>query len=155
VDLRLDYSLRVVPTMVSPLRIAVEQLLSVTGADEDLLHRATMTVHELLENVAKYSTDGQGRLLLEAAQLDGRERLVITVENTAAAGHLARVREWLSSLDGEVDSLEQRYRSLMVRSTSWSGSGLGLARIRAEAGMRITAYIVGDRVTLRAEVHTT
>jgi hypothetical protein len=134
------------------MRRAVEQLLAVTGATEDLLHRVTMTVHELLENVAKYSSDGQGRLLLEITHVGGNERLVITVENNAPAEHLVRVREWLSNMDVAADSLQSCYRSLMLRSTKWSGSGLGLARIRAEAGMDLSAAIEGGRISLRAAV---
>jgi hypothetical protein len=146
---RLDYTLRVAPTAVSPIRVALEQLLGATGTDQDLLHRVTLVVHELLENVAKYSTDGEAHLSLEMAPNDQSEGIVIAVQNHARAEHLARARAMIGELAAAQDS-ERHYQQLMLSSATRDGSGLGLARIWVEAGMRLSADIEGDRLELRA-----
>jgi hypothetical protein len=149
VAFRLEYTLHVEPMAVSPIREALEQLLGTLGTDQDLLHRVTLVVHELLENVAKYSIDGEARLSLEMVPHHESEGIVIAVQNHARAEHLTRARAMIGELAAAQDS-ERHYQRLMLASATRDGSGLGLARIWVEAGMRLTADIDGDRLELRA-----
>ena len=45
--------------MVSPTRRIIEAKLGPVLEDEDAIFRVAMTAHELLENAAKYASDGR------------------------------------------------------------------------------------------------
>ena len=62
--LDLDLPLTVSPSMVSPTRRIIEAKLGPVLEDEDAIFRVAMTAHELLENAAKYASDGKARLEL-------------------------------------------------------------------------------------------
>ena len=73
--LDLDLPLTVSPSMVSPTRRIIEAKLGPVLEDEDAIFRVAMTAHELLENAAKYASDGKARLELSVTPRDeGRDR---------------------------------------------------------------------------------
>src|SRR5689334_5183637 len=57
--LHLDLPLTVSPAIVSPTRRLLESKLAPVLDDEDAVFRVAMTAHELLENAAKYASDGK------------------------------------------------------------------------------------------------
>ena len=56
--------------MVSPTRRIIEAKLGPVLEDEDAIFRVAMTAHELLENAAKYASDGKARLELSVTPRD-------------------------------------------------------------------------------------
>ena len=145
----LELALVISPRMVSVIRRFVEEIAERLGADDDLSSRVALTAHELLENVAKYGVGAQGVLTLETrAEGEGR-RLILTVTNKTMAGHIDRLRQTFRAMDGAEDAFAY-YFHLMNSSAVDEPGGLGLARIPAEADMRLALSLVGDEVTISA-----
>jgi hypothetical protein len=118
--------------------------------DADATSRVAMAAHELMENVAKYSEGGQGSVEVELTQRDGHSYVQVSTRNRASR----KQRETLQQLIGELrraDDPLAYYDSVIVKSLRSEGSGLGLARIRAEADMDVALSIEGDDVKISAQ----
>jgi two-component sensor histidine kinase len=112
-----------------------------------------LAAHELLENAAKYSTDGVGQLQVELCEEPAGEYGVLRIRssNRARPDRLRDLRAFFDESAGCPDALAL-YDRVIARSTSRTfGSGLGLARIRAEAEMNLSYSLRGDEVTITAE----
>ena len=137
--------------LLSPTRDFVAELFKSHWMSEDVVYRIVVTLHELLENVMKYSTDGIAHLSADLAQADRETILCLRVSNEC-------VPERLSTLRGEFDSMRNGadansyYTALMQKNAyRTDGSGLGLARIWAEAQMNISCEIAGSKATIVAQ----
>ena len=121
-------------------------------ADPDASARVMLTAHELLENAAKYSTDGVGQLHVELAEEAGGLGVVsIRSSNRAQPERLSDLRQFFEE-SGQCPDAVALYDRMIARSTTRSfGSGLGLARIQAEAEMSLSYSLRGDEVTITAE----
>ncbi len=146
----LKLALTVSPRMVSAVRRLVDTFAEGLGADTDLSARVALTAHELFENVAKYGVDRSGvlRLALVGDGERGR-RLVIAVSNRARPAHVERLKVAFDEMNGGPDPTTF-YFNLMMRDTKEGESGLGLARIRAEAEMALGLEVVGEEVSIIA-----
>lgn len=118
------------------------------AGDQDWIARVHMAAHELAENVAKYSTTAEVSLEVAVENEAAGRTLLILTRNRASAEHLAdvtrRMRELMLTKDP--DAL---YDEWLARSLAAEGvSGLGLARIRAESGLRFEYTIEGDELTI-------
>jgi hypothetical protein len=151
--LELDLPLAVTPAMVSPTRQLLEDRLADAFSDGDAVFRVAMTAHELLENAAKYATDGQARLRIEVARGEADDegaRVRVTVSNRAAPEDIDTLRAAVAEMGIETDP-QAHYLTLMRRHAKLGSiSRLGLARVRAEAEMDIALTIDGDDVTIVA-----
>jgi hypothetical protein len=120
-------------------------------ADDDASARVMMAAHELLENAAKYSSDGLGRLQIELTRKGGRDVVRIRTSNRARPEKLGELREFFEE-NGRCPDPIALYDRMIARSAQRPvGSGLGLARIRAEGEMELTLAVQGDEVTITAE----
>jgi hypothetical protein len=99
-----------------------------------------MAAHELLENAVKYSLDGQARVRLEC---DDDGRCLLRLSNRASAEHRAGLARAVAELAAAGDPF-MHYQALMRRTMHQEGSGLGLARIAAEADMSLALEDEGD-----------
>jgi two-component sensor histidine kinase len=81
--LDLDLPLTVSPSMVSPTRRIIEAKLGPVLEDEDAIFRVAMTAHELLENAAKYASDGKARLELSVTPRDEGAIVRVVVTNNS------------------------------------------------------------------------
>jgi hypothetical protein len=109
-----------------------------------------MATHELLENVFKYSNGNRGTLEIDVRPISGRNQVVVRVYNRAEAHHVAPLRQIIAQLNASNDPAGT-YVALMRESAKQRvGSGLGLARLRAEAGMVLKLEIDDDRVSIIA-----
>jgi hypothetical protein len=99
-----------------------------------------MAAHELLENVVKYSLDGQARVRLERSA-DGR--CLLRLSNRASNEHRAILTRLLAEQAAATDPFTH-YQALMRQNLHQEGSGLGLARIAAEADMSLAFEDEGD-----------
>jgi hypothetical protein len=151
--LRLELRMDANPLLVSVTRRFVEQALETLVDDADLISRAAMAAHELMENAAKYARQGKAELSVLFDRTDhGAGQLTLRLCNAASPAHIDRLREIFSAIDGCDDPLTM-YVGLMRRHAhDMAISGLGLARIRAEGEMTLALDIDGEMATIAARV---
>jgi hypothetical protein len=150
-ELGFDLSIDPNPRFVSVVRRFVEATFDRLLGDPDVVFRAAMTAHELMENAAKYSL-GSKALLRVSCQREGSEAVVsIYLANETTVDHIDRLRERIVALTSAPDPFAyyQRLMRQTARSTS-DESGLGLARIRAEGEMSLVLDVRGTTVGLHA-----
>lgn len=118
--------------------------------DPDAASRVAMTVHELLENSLKYSTDGYALVDLIVGHRQGQTVLKVNTSNRAAAEQLQELCRRLDALKS-LPNPKETYISMMMESASReAGSGLGLIRIRVEGQMELTYAVEEDLITISA-----
>jgi len=135
--------------MVSVIRRFIEEISGRLGADDDLAGRVALAAHELLENAAKYGRQGEGVLQLHSVLVGQQRRIMLTVKNHASAEHIDRLHGTFSQMDGNPDPFAH-YFNLMNSGDGGDFSGLGLARIPAEADMPLRLSLKGDEVSICA-----
>jgi two-component sensor histidine kinase len=143
----LNMDLDLTPAMVSPMRCEIETRLAGVLGDEDAEARVAMAVHELLENAAKYSSDGKARLRIELAG----PFLHLTLQNNSAKEHIDQLL--VSFAEMRQHDPFSHYFTLMRRNAKiGSISRLGLARVRAEGEMEVALAVEGQAVTITASM---
>jgi hypothetical protein len=133
---------------------AVRQLLEVYYkpilSNGDLVSRLGIAAHELLENAAKYGGAGPSWLRIEIKKSEPRDLLCVSVRNPIHAAHLAELKDVLAEM-ADMSNAFQFYQARMVRASKLKvGSGLGLARICAEAEMSLSLEVVAQQVCVQA-----
>lgn len=120
--------------------------------DADAVSRVALATHELLENVVKYSSDGRSHFEIELVESGGENLVRIRARNRTTPERANELRRLVDEIGGTSDPFEM-YQQFMRRSAlrEDGGSGLGLARIRAEAEMAVSCDIAGDEVTIVVE----
>jgi hypothetical protein len=138
------------PRLVSPTRRYVEDLLERQIEDADLVGRAAIVVHELLENGAKYAP-ADARIGFSLTLAGGADAsLVIRLTNRTTAAHVDRLKQFVSEINRAQDATAL-YVEMMCRDPfDGNVSGLGLARIRAEAEMSLDVIIAAETATIVA-----
>lgn len=119
--------------------------------DPDTISRVAMAAHELLENAVKYSCDGSAHVRIEVKDEPGEGRFVrIETRNRLVPEKQRELQERFDEMQGYADPFEY-YQLAMERScTLTHGSGLGLARIRAEGEMVMSCEFEAGEVCIRA-----
>jgi hypothetical protein len=135
--------------LISIVRTFVAEFyLKVTN--EDAASRLALATHELLENAAKYSTDGAASLQVSVDPQEGTVRVRTT--NRADATQIQLLRACFDEIDSAA-SAAGLYADMLKRSavrTTGSG-GLGLARVWAESEMTMRLTVEGDTVAIHAQ----
>jgi hypothetical protein len=119
--------------------------------DPDATSRVALCAHELLENLCKYSAGGD--VVVEVELIAERQFLTVTIrtKNQSTPEHLAELRAHVDDINEARDPVAF-YDDLIARSAKRvHGSGLGLARIRAEAEMELACLIEAGQALLTAE----
>ena len=146
--LRLTF--RPTTSLISSTRRFAGDILGSVLRDPDSTSRIALTIHELLENTLKYSTDGHALLDVTVGDLiDGRRRVQVTARNRATPEQARDLGLRIHALAEAQDPMEL-YVGLMRDSAQRSGSGLGLARIRVEGEMQLSCALEGDAVIVSA-----
>lgn len=118
--------------------------------DPDATSRVALTVHELLENIVKYSTDGNGKLEVGIEDDGGGQVLQISASNRTTPERVNELRRRISDLAELTDPMETYVRMMRESVARGDGSELGLARIRVEGEMALGFSADGDRITITA-----
>jgi two-component sensor histidine kinase len=145
-DLSIDPNVR----FVSTVRRFVEASLERTVADPDTVFRVALTAHELLENAGKYCATGNVQLRF-SVRLEGPKAVIdLALCNETTAAHIARLGDTISAIAAAGDPFAY-YQDLLREPTRCRDeAGLGLARIAAEADMRLGLEVVGSTVAVTA-----
>jgi len=136
--------------MVSPPRRIIEAKLGPALDDEDAIFRVAMTAHELLENAAKYASDGKARLEV-SVQPRGDDAIVrVIVTNNAAREHIEQLGTCYAEMNANGDAMAHYFSLMRLNAKAGAVSRLGLARVRAEGEMDVAIDIQGDTVKVVA-----
>ena len=110
-----------------------------------------MATHELLENALKYSAEEGATIKIEVEPGAEADCVSIRISNTAVAEHIPPLQQVVARIKDAPDAMAH-YLTLMRETSKRSdGSGLGLARLRAEAGMTLALEVEGNQVCIVAE----
>ncbi|MFO0735661.1 MAG: ATP-binding protein [Labilithrix sp.] len=139
---------------INEARRLVAALYAPLVSDADVAQRVALTTHELLENALKYSIDGATVLRIELSHEKGPRTVTVETRNATSPDRRALLADAFAEMGRFGDSAEF-FQFAMKRTRSIRhGSGLGLARIWAEAEMDLAHSFVGDeaRVTATLEI---
>jgi len=117
--------------------------------DEQLLERLTVTAHELLENAAKYGSEGLSSLRIQLTN-PSPMFLRISVRNPIDHERLPALRVFFDEMSRAANPFEFYQQRIRRAAQLKEGSGLGLARISCEAEMNLSLEISERHVSLTA-----
>lgn len=134
--------------LVSIVRRFVSDFYTKIVGSSEATSRLALATHELLENAVKYASDGETRLRIEIDNARAPRQVRLEMRNRATPFHIAAIQRILGGIDSASDATKF-YFDLIVETESHEGSGLGLARICAEAEMRLACRVEeGDVVVM-------
>jgi anti-sigma regulatory factor (Ser/Thr protein kinase) len=135
--------------LIAIVRRFVSAFYDLILQDKDTASRLAMATHELLENASKYASDGETTLRIEVVA--GGTGVRILLWNFAARDRIDDLAARFAEM-AEAPDAAAYYQRLMERSMKMTeGSGLGLARIRAEAEMSLACRVDGERICIVAD----
>ncbi len=148
--LHLDLPLTISPAIVSPTRRLLESKLAPVLDDDDAVFRVAMAAHELLENAAKYASDGKARLEVQVSPRDEDTLVRVVVTNNAVRENIDQLAACFAEMKTESDAMAHYFALMRRNAKNGSISRLGLARVRAEGEMEIVVDIDGQTVKVMA-----
>lgn len=116
--------------------------------DPDMAFRFHMAAHELAENLVKYSDGPHVSIQADLEGNDDSAVLRLRATNESTPDKLREVEQRLQELATADDPVELYDRLIRETAPLDDGSGLGLARIRAEGGLNIDYSIRGNELTI-------
>lgn len=134
--------------LVSALSTLVSEFCRGLVSDPSVVSRFHMAAQELAENLVKYSV---GRdVKLDATLTGTRERaeLRLRATNRSTRAQLDQVERCLAALVKAPDPEAHYDRLIREAAPREEGSGLGLARLRAEGDLNVDYSIEGDQLTI-------
>jgi anti-sigma regulatory factor (Ser/Thr protein kinase) len=110
--------------------------------------RLALATHELLENAVKYSMDSETQLSIDVSRHPDHMIVEVRTNNRAEPGDIATVRRIFDELKSASDAFAFYQEVIDKSSREPNESGLGLARIAAEADMTMDHVVEGDSLTI-------
>jgi len=155
-----SFSIRFTPSakLVVVVRRFVQSFYTRVLEDTEMSSQLALATHELLENAVKYGTTSDAVLGVSVvAAGEGRDGydVDVSIRNSASAENLAEAKRVIEALGACDDTFAFYQEQIMIASKREKGSGLGLVRIAAEAGMSLAVDIVDDELEIRASAHFT
>lgn len=138
------------PAHLTAVRRLVVELAQPIVGDSELAARLALATHELLENAVKYSADAR-RLITLQLLATAQRKISVTVINVSNQALYESLKRKLDQLDAATDPMQTYHRMISHSMHQETGSGLGLARIYAEADMSLHCELKDDRLFVRAE----
>jgi hypothetical protein len=138
--------------LISSARQFVADFYDHVVGDPAALSRILLATHELLENAVKYAVDGVTHIRIDVTVVDvTKRRVIIRTSNRAGPEHRDVLKKTIEEAGLAPDPF-QHYRQVMLKNARRKdGSGLGLARIRAEADMTMECDIDGEEVAITVQ----
>jgi hypothetical protein len=146
-SLRLVADFKARPALVSSARQLIAELCSAYLEPSDQAAALVMAAQELLENLAKYSTDDHTCFEFALGLKEGRPEVAMGTSNAATTEHLAEASSLLGRIADAAEPVAL-YDEWVAASGEREGSRLGLIRLRAEAGLTLTHEIEQGRLAL-------
>lgn len=148
--------LAVLRRFVTSFYDTVAARLPQAGRSSAWASRLSLAAHELVENAVAYGPHADATFTIRIdpvpEEAGGAHRVRMTTRNRAEPEQRETVRQRVEDLKHTDDPFAY-YVELMSESVRRNeGSGLGLARVRAEADMEIDCVIEGDHLEVAAEV---
>lgn len=116
----------------------------------DVREMVSMATHELLENAVKYGIEDRATFRIEVEHRDTEDHALIRMQNRSTPEHIEHLRAVLARIHEHPDRLAHYVALMRETAKREHGSGLGLARISAEAGMDLRLEVDGDLVSIHA-----
>jgi hypothetical protein len=139
------------PALIYSTGKFVQELYERLFDDPDATSRVVLTIYELLENITKYASDGLGHLAVQLVDRDGQVYVQIRSRSMTVPHRVADLSRLLDEVRKAPDPVELYYRFIRESVGRPEGSGLGLARIRAEGEMDVDYAVRGNEVTILAQ----
>ena len=141
----LQVSFRPNVKLVSTVRKFTEEFYEHMLDDRDVTDKVALATHELLENAVAYASDGETGVRVEL----GDDELVVKTWNRITPERLEALEQIFVEMN---ESDPDEYYQTMLKKTAYrtDGSGLGLARVRAEAEMAVTYEVSPGRICIQA-----
>jgi hypothetical protein len=139
------------PELVSIVRRFVGDFYERTLQSPEATSRLALATHELLENAVKYARDGRAKVRIDVTEVGQQVRVRVRTRNRAKPEDAEHIRQAIQEMSAGDANLY--YMNLMRKNASRrDGSGLGLARIHAEADMAMSVTCSKNgTVTISAE----
>jgi hypothetical protein len=118
--------------------------------DADATSQLAVATHELLDNAVQYASGGNTSFRIGVRAEPDVVHVVLSTKNRASRAHLDAARSTLEALMGASDPVDHFLRVMRETARRAGGSGLGLARVRAESDMAIRYEIHEDVIELEA-----
>ena len=119
--------------------------------DEDALARLELASYELMENVVKYTSDGDGHFRLQVLDAGQSCRVLLQTQNRTDGVHQVELEQRMQRLSVAEDAVAHYDSEIAASARRPFGSGLGLARIRAEGEMVLSYSVDSQAVTNNVE----
>lgn len=142
------------PSMAAVDRIIrwLSELCYLSPGDLDVTSRMELAIYELVENTVKYGTDSKVSVKVSVEDTEAGKLLKLSTHNQAAPERLGSAVRILTDLRETADPIAY-YDQLILESAPRQGmSGLGLARIRAEAELELDFAVEGNRLSITVAV---
>jgi hypothetical protein len=137
--------------LVASVARLVADFCRATLDDVETTSRFHLATYELVENLVKYSS---GKSASVEVELEERERtlrtLTVRARNKTTPEQLEEVKQRLGALQSADDPVVYYDQLIAEAAPRSGGSGLGLARIRAEGDLELDFAIEGDELTISA-----
>jgi anti-sigma regulatory factor (Ser/Thr protein kinase) len=117
----------------------------------DAAEMLAMATHELLENALKYSAEEGATFKIAVESGAETDHVTIRIENHADPAQIQPLREVMARMEQAADPMAHYLTLMRETSSRLDGSGLGLARLRAEAEMKVALEVDGTRVCVVAQ----
>jgi len=146
VELKFCPSPELIPIVRRFVSAFYERLLS----HADAASRLALATHELLENTVKFSVDGVSSIHLGMVPQDNATEVSIRTWNRSRERDRANVAAIVDEMNASDDPFDYFQQVMRRNAKRRDGSGLGLARICAEAEMSLSCEVKGDELCLIA-----
>ena len=132
--------------LISTVRKFTEEFYTKMLHDREASEKVALATHELLDNAVAYASDGETGVRIELDDV----KLTVKTWNRASPERVAELVSIIDEMNRAPDA--DAYYQVLLERTAYrtDGSGLGLARVRAEAEMDVSYEVTQDKVCVEA-----